>query len=306
MVDTGEPSYVALWRSGVLAERAASATARLSSCDLCARNCGVDRRRGIFGAACRTGLNARVASFGAHHGEETPISGRRGSGTIFFTWCNMRCLYCQNHNLSWTGDGCEVTSEDLAAMMLSLQKQGCHNINLVSPSHVLAQVLSALVVAAAAGLRLPIVYNTGGYDRPEALSLLDGVVDIYMPDMKYADSEIARRYSKIHNYVAVNKAAVAEMHRQVGDLVVDADGVAHRGLLVRHLILPNGQAGTEAVLRFIADEISPRTRINLMTQYRPCHRTVNDPELGRRPNAAEFRQARETAHRLGFKAPDGV
>lgn len=300
MARGGEASYLALWRNGVLAERAASAAARLASCDLCAQRCRVDRRRGIFGAACRTGVNARVGSFGAHHGEEAPIRGWGGSGTIFFTWCNMRCLFCQNHDLSWTGDGREVTAEDLAAMMLSLQKQGCHNINLVSPSHVIAQVLSALDIAAGAGLRLPIVYNTGGYDCREALALLDGVVDIYMPDMKYADPEIARRYSKVRDYVAVNRTAVAEMHRQVGDLVVDADGVARRGLLVRHLILPNGQAGTEAVLRFVAENISPRTHVNLMAQYRPCYRTVNDPELGRRPTAAELGQARETARRLGF------
>lgn len=291
-------------RSGALAERAEQAAERLATCDLCARDCRADRRTGLAGVACRTGVNAVVGSYGPHHGEEAPLSGWRGSGTVFFSWCNMRCLYCQNHELSWEGEGRPVSADELAAIMLWLQDQGCHNINLVSPSHVIAQILSALVIAAGQGLRLPLVYNTGGFDSIQGLRLLDGVIDIYMPDLKYADPAIARRYSKIRDYPAVNRAAVKEMHRQVGDLVLDDDGLASRGLLVRHLILPGDQAGTNAVLRFVAKEISPRTYLNLLTQYRPCYRIGDDAHLGRRPSREEFRQAWDAAARLGLERLD--
>ncbi len=299
-----ETAYLDLYRSGELARRAAAARMHLKACDLCARKCGIDRTKTLEGAACRTGDKAVVSSFGPHFGEEAPLVGHGGSGTIFFAFCNMRCVFCQNADISWRGEGVEVATTDLASMMLSLQDQGCHNINLVSPSHVVAQVLEALTIAAGAGLHLPIVYNTGGYDSPEALRLLDGVIDIYMPDLKYADSETARKYSKVRDYVAVNRAAVREMHRQVGDLVVDGEGVARRGLLVRHLVLPGDLAGTAGVMRFLADEISPDTYVNVMAQYRPCHRAGDYEELSRRITRDEFLAALESAQKAGLMRLD--
>jgi putative pyruvate formate lyase activating enzyme len=300
----GRPAYLALHDSGELAARAAAADRRMEACDLCARYCRVNRKASLRGVACRTGEAAVVASYGPHHGEERPLSGRAGSGTIFFSWCNQRCDYCQNYEIAHQGEGQEAGPERLAGMMLSLQAAGCHNINFVSPSHVVAQILGALVIAAGQGLRLPLVYNTGGYDSPEALALLDGVIDIYMPDMKYGASEPGRSYSHVRDYAAVNRAAVAEMHRQVGDLVVGPDGIARRGLLIRHLVLPGGIAGTEAVLRFLAEEISPATYLNLLTQYRPCYRAGRHPELNRRPTQAEFAEAFEIARRFGLTRLD--
>jgi len=298
------PAYLALYRSGELADRARLALGRLVSCDLCARYCRVDRLGGTKGAVCRTGRWARVASHGPHHGEERPISGFRGSGTIFFAWCSLRCVFCQNWEISQRGVGSEVDAEALAAMMLELQEIGCHNVNLVTPSHVVAQVLEALVIAAAEGLRLPLVYNTGGYDSPEALTLLDGVVDIYMPDMKYGDSDLARRFSHVREYVDANRRAVREMHRQVGDLVLDEHGVAVRGLLVRHLVLPEDVAGTDDVLAWIASELSHQTYVNLMAQYRPCYRALENPPLDRRLTSAEYRRAVELAARHGLRRLD--
>ncbi len=299
-----EPAYLRLLASGELEERARVARRHLERCDLCPRRCGANRLASTRGAVCRTGERARVASAFAHLGEEACLSGRCGSGTIFFSSCNLRCVYCQNWEISWGRAGREVGPDELAAAMLALERAGCHNVNLVSPSHVVAQVLAALAVAARRGLRLPLVYNTGGYDGPEALALLDGVVDVYMPDLKYADSALARRYSQVRDYVAASRAAVREMHRQVGDLVVDGDGVARRGLLVRHLVLPGGLAGTEEVLRFVAEEISRDTWVNLMGQYRPCHQASERAELARRPTAAELRRAREAANRLGLTRLD--
>jgi putative pyruvate formate lyase activating enzyme len=299
-----EPAYLELLRTGALEDRAREALARLISCDLCARYCRVDRTVTLRGVVCRTGRRAVVSSFFPHHGEEAPVSGVRGSGTIFFAWCNLRCVFCQNWELSWKGQGHEVGPQALAAMMLSLQEAGCHNINFVTPSHVVAQILEALVIAAERGLRLPLVYNTGGYDSPEALALLDGVIDIYMPDMKYGDSEEARTYSHVRDYVCVNRAAVREMHRQVGDLVLDEAGAALRGLLVRHLVLPEDLAGTEEVLRFIAEEISPHTYINLMDQYRPCFKAHGDPRLGRPLTSQEYRAALEAARHYGLTRLD--
>jgi len=301
-----EPAYLALHRRGELRDRARIALDRLASCDLCARYCRVDRRSGTKGAVCRTGRWARVASHGSHHGEERPLSGWRGSGTIFFAWCNLRCVFCQNWELSQRGIGEAVEAEELAGMMLELQAIGCHNVNLVSPSHVVAQVLEALVIAVAAGFRLPLVFNTGGYDSPEALALLDGVVDIYMPDMKYGDGDLARRYSHVRGYVESNRRAVREMHRQVGDLVLDERGLAVRGLLVRHLVLPGDVAGTGEVLAWIASEISPDTYVNLMDQYRPCYRAGEHPPLDRRPTLDEHRRARELARRAGLRRLDAA
>ena len=297
-------SYLRLRAEGELSRRAAAARAHLSCCDLCPRYCRVDRLRDIKGAVCRTGERARVHSFGPHHGEEDPLRGWNGSGTVFFSWCNLRCVYCQNWAISQRGIGQEGTAEGLAAIMLRLQQQGCHNINLVSPSHVVAQVIMALAIAAERGLRLPLVYNTGGYDCPEALSLLDGLVDIYMPDMKYGESATARRYSRVRDYVEVNQAAVREMHRQVGDLVLDAQGIARRGLLVRHLVLPAGLAGTARVLEFLAQEISPDTYLNLMGQYHPCYRADEYPPLDRLPSNREMAEAFAMAQRLGLRRLD--
>jgi len=297
-------AYLSLAASGELAKRVEAAYRHLEDCDLCARYCRVNRRKGIEGAVCRTGERAVVASHGAHHGEEDPLRGWGGSGTIFFSWCNLRCVFCQNWDISQRGVGRAVEPREIADMMLELQAAGCHNINLVSPSHVVAQIIAAASDAAARGLRLPFVYNTGGYDSPEALALLDGIIDIYMPDMKYGDSAIARKYSKVRNYVDVNRAAVKEMHRQVGDLMLDEHGIAQRGLLVRHLAMPHGIAGTEQVLSFLADEISTNTYLNLMDQYRPCHRAHEFPDLDRPITSEEYREALAIAARHGLARLD--
>ncbi|TET54886.1 MAG: radical SAM protein, partial [Anaerolineales bacterium] len=262
-----EPGYVALLESGELKRRVESACERLHACDLCGRECGKDRYEEL--GTCRTGARALVASHGPHLGEEDPLRGHRGSGTIFFAYCNLNCQFCQNYDISQLGHGGEVEPEALASMMLSLQDRGCHNVNLVSPTHVMPQILAGLLVAAEAGLRLPLVWNSGGYDSLSALELLDGIVDIYMPDMKYAREEVALRYSKVKRYPAVNQAAVKEMHRQAGDLTLDESGVARRGLLVRHLVLPEGLAGTAEIAAFLVDEVSADTYINVMDQYRP-------------------------------------
>ncbi len=298
-----EPAYLSLLRSGELQARVEQAYQRLSRCDLCAWECRVDRRAGVLGV-CRTGEQARLSSYGPHLGEEDPLRGWRGSGTIFFARCNLRCQYCQNHDISQTDAGSLVEPEDLAAAMLALQESGCHNINLVSPSHVVAPILAAVLIAAQAGLRLPLVYNTGGYDSLSALHLLDGVIDIYMPDMKYGSPQSAWAYSKARAYPKVNQAAVKEMHRQVGDLVLDERGLAQRGLLVRHLVLPNGLAGTSEVVRFLAQEISPDTYLNLMDQYRPEYnvsRYRNQfPRLARPVTSREFADAVRLAQAAGL------
>jgi putative pyruvate formate lyase activating enzyme len=300
-----EPAYMALFRSGELAERAKLAVEHLASCDLCARYCRVNRFLSVKGAVCRTGRHAVVHSFGPHHGEERPLSGTRGSGTIFFTWCSLRCVFCQNYEIAQLGQGREVTAGELADMMLHLQDRGCHNINFVTPSQVVAQILEALVPAVEGGLRVPLVYNTAGYDSREALALLDGVIDIYLPDMKYGDSGIAHRHSKVRDYVAVNQAAVREMYRQVANLVLDEHGVARRGLLVRHLVLPCGLAGTEQVLRFLSREVSPTVSVNVMTQYRPYFKADRYPPLDRGLTAEEIRAADAAARRSGLRLVDG-
>jgi len=299
------PGYLRLHATGELAARARAATARLARCDLCPRRCRADRRSVLpRGAACGVGARAVVHAAFPHTGEERCLSGRAGSGTVFFRGCNLQCAHSQNWRTGEGGEGREVSAEALAEVMLELQGQGCHNVNLVSPSHVVAQVLEAVTIAAEHGLRLPLVYNTGGYDSLEALALLDGVVDIYMPDMKYADAGIARRCSSARDYWPVNQAAVREMHRQVGDLVLDDHGLARRGLLVRHLVLPGGLAATETVLAFLAREISRETYVNLMDQYRPCHRARAYPPLDRPITSQEFGEAVATAHRLGLRRLD--
>lgn len=293
-----EPAYLTLLHSGELKRRVQAAYERLHACDFCGRECRVDRYEEP--GVCRTGVRAVVSSFGPHLGEEYPLRGYRGSGTIFFAWCNLNCQYCQNYDISQLGHGEEVEPEEIASMMLSLQARGCHNINFVSPTHVAAPILAALLIAAEAGLRLPLVWNTGGYDSLAALALLDGVVDIYMPDIKYADEKTAHRYSKVKHYPAVNQAAVEEMHRQVGDLALDENGIALRGLLVRHLVLPKGLAGTAEITRFLAEEISPSTYINVMDQYRPCYRAAELPLLSRPITRVEYEQAVQQAREAGL------
>ena len=295
------PAYLKLMQNGELHHRVEQAHNHLQACDLCARYCYVNRLESYKGAVCRTGEMAVVDDYGPHHGEEAPLSGHRGSGTIFFSWCNLRCVFCQNWQISHKGAGKAVTPQALAAMMLELQVLGCHNINLVSPSHVVAQILAAVEIAAGKGLRLPLVYNTGGYDSPEALALLDGVIDIYMPDMKYGDSKQARLYSRVRQYVAVNQAAVLEMQRQVGDLILDEQNIAQRGLLVRHLLLPGDISETRAVFAFIAQKISKDCYLNLMDQYHPCYHAFDYPPLNRAISAAEYQRALKLAANYGLR-----
>lgn len=302
--DGSEPAYLALHRSGELAERARIADRHLEDCDLCARYCHVNRKHSLRGVVCRTGELATVHSWGSHHGEEDCLRGWRGSGTIFFSWCNMRCVFCQNWEISWKGEGEEKTPEELAGIMLSLQAIGCHNINLVSPSHVVAQIIAAVAIAAGRGLQLPLVYNSGGYESVEALRLLDGIVDVYMPDMKYGDTNLAKKYSHTPDYVAANRTALREMHRQVGDLQISPDGIARRGLLVRHLVLPGGIAGTEDVMRFLAEDISANTYVNIMDQYRPTYRAGEYPELDRPITRTEYDDALAIARRYGLRRID--
>jgi len=299
-----EPGYLALLGSGELERRVAEAWHRLERCGICPRRCGVNRRQTPEGAVCRTGPLARVASYGPHFGEEAPLVGRHGSGTVFFSWCNLKCQYCQNADISQLGAGRELEPEELAAMMLQLQEMGCHNINLVSPSHVVPHILAALLQAASSGLRLPLVYNTGGYDALETLQLLDGVIDIYMPDMKYADEAVGQRLSKVANYPEVNEAAVLEMQRQVGELQCSNEGIARRGLLVRHLVLPHGLAGSEVVFRFLAEQVSPRTYLNVMDQYRPRHHAADIAELSRRITGEEYLAALRAARAAGLSRLD--
>lgn len=300
------PAYLGLVASGELRRREQQAYRQIEDCDLCARYCRVNRRQTIKGAVCRTGERAVVHSYGPHHGEENPLRGVNGSGTIFFGCCNLRCVYCQNWDISQTGHGNEVEPAQLASMMLRLQALGCHNINFVTPSHVVAQIIAAVRVAAEQGLRLPLVYNTGGYDSLEALALLDGIIDIYMPDIKYGESALGREYSKVRDYAEVNRAALREMHRQVGDLVVDARGIAQRGLLVRHLVLPDDIAGTEEVLAFLSREISRDTYLNIMDQYHPCYRADEHPPLDRQVTITELRDAYDLADRYGLHRLDGL
>lgn len=295
-----DPVYLGLWQSGELERRARQLTDELRSCRLCPRDCGADRKEDPRRAFCGVGLNALVSSANPHFGEEPPITGRRGSGTIFFAGCNMRCWFCQNADISHGRLGRPIPADKLATLMLYLQDLGCHNINVVTPSHVVPQILSALVMAVENGLRLPLVYNTGGYDSVETLRMLDGIVDIYMPDLKYAEPGPARRLSGAPDYPQVARAALREMHRQVGDLVVGPDGAATRGLLVRHLVLPHDMAGTEANMRFLAREISPDTCVNIMAQYRPSYRAYKRPEVNCPLTRADYEAALEAARSQGL------
>ena len=298
------PVYLKL-PSDKLKEKAAVAEEMLKSCRLCPRECKVDRTAGKQGF-CRTGDKPFVSSWGPHFGEERPLVGIHGSGTIFFGNCNLGCLFCQNYTISHLGEGSEMSFERLAEVMLELQTTGCHNINLVTPTHQMPLILHSLAIAARQGLTIPIVYNCGGYESLEAVKLLDNVIDIYMPDFKYADPEMAFKYSKARDYPSVAKAVIKEMHRQVGDLAMDEAGIALRGLLLRHLVLPEGIAGTREVVRFIAEEISKNTYVNIMDQYYPCYKAFEHPPLDRRITREEFREAITLAREAGLALLDGV
>lgn len=298
-----EPSYLKLYREGGLTERINKVMALMEACSLCPRECGVKRLEGEQGF-CKTGRRAIVSSYNAHFGEESPLVGRYGSGTIFMGGCNLLCNFCQNYEISHLQEGVEVEPEQTAAMMIHLAERGCHNINFVTPTHVVPQLLESLTLAVEQGLDIPLVYNSSGYDKKETLEILDGIIDIYMPDFKFWDGQWAERYCEAPDYPERAKKALKEMHRQVGDLVIDDQGVAVKGLLVRHLIMPGDISGTENVLEFIADEISPDTYVNVMDQYRPCGDAHKDEYINRRLTSREFREAMETARRVGLKRLD--
>ncbi len=290
--------YVELCRSGELHRRIGALERIIASCTLCPRSCRVDRTAGERGV-CRAGALPRVASWSIHHGEERPISGRRGSGTIFFSGCNLSCVFCQNYEISQLDLGHEVGFERLSRMMIELQKAGCHNINFVTPTHTVYAILRALPEAVRRGLSVPLVYNSGGYDSTSTLKILDGVFDVYMPDFKYGSSPSGARFSGVEDYAEVAEAAIREMHRQVGDLVTDERGVAERGLLVRHLVLPGDAAVGKTVVDTVLS-ISPDTYLNIMDQYRPLFRASHDPDIGRRPNADSVRSLAAYARRRGL------
>ncbi len=292
------PSYIDSRRSGKLAESIRRALQILEHCTLCPRECKVNRLENEKGI-CRTGRSAMVSSCGPHFGEEAPLVGTNGSGTIFITNCNLHCVFCQNWEISHLGEGSEVTAESLANMMLALQGQGCHNINFVTPSHVLAQILEALPFAIEGGLNVPLVYNSGGYDSLESIRLLDGIFDIYMPDFKFWGPEIANKYLKAADYPERAREALKEMHRQVGDLIIE-NGIALRGILLRHLVMPEGIAGTTDIMRFVAREISPNTYVNIMDQYHPCGNAHKYPPLDRRITRAEYEEALKAAREEGI------
>ncbi|MBN2045025.1 MAG: radical SAM protein [Anaerolineales bacterium] len=301
LADDFEPAYLHLYETGELAERVEEAIASLENCHGCPRECGTNRLAG-FSGTCKTGKHAIVSSAFPHMGEENCLRGRFGSGTIFFSGCSLRCVFCQNYEISHTSLGSEVTTSELAEMMLSLQKSGCHNINLVTPDHIIPQILAALEVAIGKGLRLPIVYNTSGFTSMPSLGWLDGVIDIYMPDFKTSDSNHAKTYLQAKEYPAVAEKAIREMHRQVGDLKLDQQGIAKRGLLVRHLVMPEDVSGTKVVMEKLA-QISPDTFINIMGQYRPYGKVGSDDRyslIGRRPTRSEITQAYQYARQAGL------
>ncbi len=286
------PSYLQLLETGELARRVGQAYAALRSCKLCPHECGNNRLRDELGV-CRTGKVCKVASANLHHGEEPPITGTRGSGTIFFSYCNLRCIFCQNYPISQMGNGKPAPPHRLAELMLDLQKRGAHNINLVTPSHVTAQFLAGLLIAAKNGLNIPIVYNSSGYEGLEALKLLNEVVDIYMPDIKYFDDKIAQKYSGATNYHQHNCLALKEMYNQVGPLEVDENGIGTKGMLIRHLVLPGGLSSSERLFKFVANKLSPKIPVNLMSQFFPAHKAPQDEIINREITKKEFEQAEQ-------------
>ncbi|MDD5561271.1 MAG: radical SAM protein [Candidatus Omnitrophica bacterium] len=285
------PSYIKSSRSGKLKIAADRLFNGLKSCSICPRGCKVNRLEGETGF-CKTAVLPKVYSFMCHHGEEPPVSGTKGSGTVFFSHCNMSCVYCQNYEFSQLGKGREYRLEELAQVMLSLQGSGCHNINLVTPTHVLPQILKALEIAIAGGLKIPLVYNTSGYESVEIIRLLTGIVDVYLVDMRYADSEIARRLSSAPDYAQCNQEAVKEMYRQVGLAEFDREGLIKKGLIIRHLVLPNQTSGTDKIMRFIARDISEDTCVSLMSQYLPYYKASAYPEISRRLKNSEYEEAK--------------
>ena len=291
--------YLELLEKGELKNRVEQAKELLKECRVCPRDCKVNRLKDEKGY-CKTGRNVYVASYFPHRGEEFPIRGFNGSGTVFFSYCNLGCVYCQNYDISQLGEGREVSPEELAAIMLYLQEEGCHNINWVTPSHIVPQLLEALYIAAKKGLKIPIVYNTSSYDSLETLKLLDGVVDIYLADLKYLKEEYGRKYSKVKNYPEVAREAIKEMHRQVGDLKTDKNGIAYKGILVRHLVLPNDISTTKQVLKFLKN-VSPDMHVNIMAQYYPYYNAFDYPEISRRITTKEYFDALDYAEKLGLK-----
>ncbi len=289
----------------MLQKRAEAFVEALRACRLCPRRCGVNRLAGECGL-CRTGRAARVASFQSHFGEEFPLVGSGGSGTIFFSFCNLLCSFCQNYEISHRMEGALVDKEELASIMLSLQERGCHNINLVSPTHVVPQIVEALIPAVEQGLRVPIVYNTGSYDSLDTLRHLSGVVDIYMPDFKFWDNDLGERFCRVSDYRQCAARAIREMHRQVGDLDIGPDGLARRGLLVRHLVMPGGIAGTAEIMHFLAEQISTDTYVNIMAQYHPAGEAMKDPPLNRWITRDEFAMAIASAVQAGLRRLDHV
>ena len=298
-----EPSYMTLYRQGLLGPRVEKALSILASCRLCPRSCGRNRLQGETGY-CRTGRHAKVASYQAHFGEEAPLVGKNGSGTLFFSSCNLLCSFCQNYDISHLNQGTTVNPDQLATMMMQLSKNGCHNINFVTPTHVVPQILEALIPAIEKGLRIPLVYNSGGYENIETLALLDGIFDIYMPDFKFWSKGTAKRFCKAPDYPDCAMAALKEMHRQVGDLTVDPEGLAVRGLLVRHLVMPNRVAGTERIMGFLANEISTNAYVNLMDQYHPCGAAASDVLINRTITQEEFQAALQGAEKAGLMRLD--
>jgi putative pyruvate formate lyase activating enzyme len=296
-----QPAYMTLHRSGELRRRAAAGFERLSHCLVCPRDCGVDRLADKT-AACKTGRYARVSSYFPHFGEEDCLRGRNGSGTIFFSMCNLRCVFCQNYDISQAGEGEETRPEQLAEMMLELQAMGCHNINFVTPEHIVPQILEALPMAVGGGLRLPLVYNTSAYDSTDSLRLLDGIVDIYMPDFKFWDERLSLRYLLAKDYPEAARRAIRTMHRQVGALKFDERGLARRGVLVRHLVMPGGMAGTSEIMRFLAEEVSEDTYVNIMEQYYPAGRVNSEKfeEINRRVSGNEYKSALDQAKEAGL------
>jgi len=299
-----EPAYLKLEREGRLEILEKELWDIFQSCRLCPRKCGVNRLEGKTGF-CSSTSRLKIASFGPHHGEERPLVGSGGSGTIFFSNCNLLCCFCQNWEINHRGDGNYLAHDNLADMMLSLQRRGCHNINLVTPTHVVPHIVKALRLAIPKGLSLPIVYNNGGYDNLEVIRKLDGIVDIYLPDFKYQDGELAAKYSSdASDYPEVAAATIKEMHRQVGELQSDAEGIAQRGLIIRHLVMPDNIAGTDRFVQWIAQELTPATRVNIMAQYHPAHKAFDYPEISRRITTDEFNQARRWARDAGLTHAD--
>ncbi len=299
------PGYIALHKNGELGKRIEAVRKILADCTLCPWHCHVNRHKGEKGV-CQTGALPMIADYGAHFGEERPLVGSRGSGTIFLSYCNLKCVFCQNYDISHLGAGKEISFEELGEMMLSLWRQGCHNINFVSPTHQAGQILEALPYAIEGGLDVPLVYNCSGYEELTTLRLLDGIFDIYMPDFKYGNSESARRLSGIPHYFETAKDVMKAMFRQAGDLVTDKRGIALRGLLVRHLVLPGGLADTRKVMEFIAREISTNTYVNIMYQYHPCFQAAGYPPMDRSITTDEFEKAVSIARKAGIRRLDGI